>query len=117
MANSCNVKVAARCRPSNSEERKGNQPTVITCDLENSSLTIKTIGPVDMVKTPGKKVLKDKEYTFNKVFGINSTQQEVYESTAWPIVMKALDGFNGTIFVYGQTGVKCVNCDLRNLSH
>jgi kinesin family protein 11 len=96
MADSCNVKVAVRCRPSNTEERKGNQPTVITCDSENKSLKL-SIGPA------GKKVSKD--YTFDKVFGMYSTQQEVFESIVRPIVDETLAGFNCTIFAYGQTGI------------
>lgn len=96
MADSCNVKVAVRCRPSNAEERKGNQPTVITCDSENKSLKI-SIGPA------GKKVSKD--YTFDKVFGMYSTQQEVFESIVRPVVEETLAGFNCTIFAYGQTGI------------
>mmetsp|Transcript_3037 Transcript_3037/g.3174 ORF Transcript_3037/g.3174 Transcript_3037/m.3174 type:complete len:1094 (-) Transcript_3037:19-3300(-) len=95
MADSCNVKVAVRCRPSNIEERKGSQPTVITCDSENKSLKL-SVGPA------GKKVSKD--YTFDKVFGMYSTQQEVFESIVRPIVDETLAGFNCTIFAYGQTG-------------
>ena len=43
-------------------------------------------------------------YTFDKVFGEKSTQQQIYDEVAAEIVQSALDGFNGTIFAYGQTG-------------
>ncbi|KAJ0396764.1 hypothetical protein ATCC90586_003220 [Pythium insidiosum] len=42
--------------------------------------------------------------TFDRVFDINSTQQEVYENTAKPLVHEFLQGYNCTIFAYGQTG-------------
>lgn len=90
-----NVQVAVRCRPSNAEEKKMNQPTVITCDSENKSLKV-SFGPA------GKKISKN--YTFDKVFGMYSTQEEVFESIVRPIVDEALAGFNCTIFAYGQTG-------------
>jgi kinesin family member 11 len=90
-----NVQVAVRCRPSNAEEKKTNQPTVITCDSENKSLKV-SFGPA------GKKISKN--YTFDKVFGMYSTQEEVFESIVRPIVDEALAGFNCTIFAYGQTG-------------
>ena len=90
-----NVQVAVRCRPSNAEEKKLNQPTVITCDSENKTLKV-SFGPA------GKKISKN--YTFDKVFGMYSTQEEVFESVVRPIVDEALAGFNCTIFAYGQTG-------------
>lgn len=108
MADSCNVKVAVRCRPSNVEERKGNQPTVITCDSENKSLKI-SIGPA------GKKVSKD--YTFDKVFGMYSTQEEVFESIVRPIVDETLAGFNCTIFAYGQTGMNQCSIILERIRY
>ena len=38
------------------------------------------------------------------VFGQNSRQLDVYNLTARPIVDFVLEGYNGTIFAYGQTG-------------
>lgn len=34
----------------------------------------------------------------------SSKQQELYDETFRPLVDSVLDGFNGTIFAYGQTG-------------
>ena len=34
---------------------------------------------------------------------MKSTQKEVYDIAARPIIDSVLDGFNGTIFAYGQT--------------
>jgi Cdc6-like AAA superfamily ATPase len=45
-----------------------------------------------------------KTFTFDAVFDESCTQQGVYNTTARSIVDAALNGFNGTIFVYGQTG-------------
>ena len=33
-----------------------------------------------------------------------STQQEVYEQSSFSLVENVLNGYNGTIFAYGQTG-------------
>jgi len=38
------------------------------------------------------------------VYGINSTQREVYDEGAFPLVESVMTGYNGTIFAYGQTG-------------
>ena len=45
-----------------------------------------------------------KTYTFDGVFGPEATQAEVYESAIEPIVAETLEGFNCTVFAYGQTG-------------
>lgn len=94
-AGGTNVQVAVRCRPVNVEERRTGQPTVITCDSENKAIKV-SYGPA------GKKTTK--QFTFDKVFGMYSTQEEVFEQVVRPIVDEALAGFNCTIFAYGQTG-------------
>jgi hypothetical protein len=45
-----------------------------------------------------------KTFTFDQVFDSNVTQKNVYERTAMPIVNSVIEGYNGTIFAYGQTG-------------
>ncbi len=90
-----NVQVAVRCRPVNADERKSAQPSVVTCDVENKTIKV-AYGPT------GKKIMKN--FTFDKVFGMYSRQEEVFESIVRPIVDEALAGFNCTIFAYGQTG-------------
>ena len=39
-----------------------------------------------------------------QVFGTDSTQERLYDGAVSPIVSEVLDGFNCTIFAYGQTG-------------
>lgn len=90
-----NVQVAVRCRPLNGEEKKTGQPCVIACDQESKSIRV-NYGPV------GKKI--QKAFNFDKVFGMYSTQEEVFDQIVRPIVDEALAGFNCTIFAYGQTG-------------
>ena len=101
---STNVQVAVRCRPMNAEEKKTGQPTAVTCDTENKCVSV-NFGP------PGKKVVKN--YNFDMLFGMYSTQDEVFQTVAQPIVDEALAGFNCTIFAYGQTGALILTSSLR----
>lgn len=39
-----------------------------------------------------------------QVFGPNSQQKELYQQVVSPIVNEVLEGYNCTIFAYGQTG-------------
>ena len=43
-------------------------------------------------------------FTFDSVFAPDSAQMDVYNRVARPIVENVLEGYNGTIFAYGQTG-------------
>ncbi len=45
-----------------------------------------------------------KLFTFDAVYDWNSSQTDLYEEIFRPLVDSVLDGFNGTIFAYGQTG-------------
>ncbi|KAJ3109085.1 hypothetical protein HDU97_009203 [Phlyctochytrium planicorne] len=42
-------------------------------------------------------------FNFEKVLDADSTQEDVFNKMEW-IVDKTLEGKNGTIFAYGQTG-------------
>ena len=46
----------------------------------------------------------DRTYTFDKSFGPATEQEQLYNTAICPIVDEVLDGFNCTIFAYGQTG-------------
>ncbi|RYD70932.1 MAG: hypothetical protein EOP84_25795 [Verrucomicrobiaceae bacterium] len=43
-------------------------------------------------------------WDFDKVFGMYSTQLEVFETSVRPILKEAMNGFNCTVFAYGPTG-------------
>ncbi|CAL5068341.1 unnamed protein product [Urochloa decumbens] len=44
-----------------------------------------------------------KIFTFNKIFGPNASQSEVFADTQ-PLIRSVMDGYNVCIFAYGQTG-------------
>ena len=46
---------------------------------------------------------KWRSYIFDKVFGPDQTQQDVFEEVE-PLCLSVVDGFNACIFAYGQTG-------------
>jgi len=43
-------------------------------------------------------------FAFDHVFDMDSDQESVYEKTAKPAVNSIFEGYNSTIFAYGQTG-------------
>jgi kinesin family protein 3/17 len=56
------------------------------------------------VKRPYAEGEPPKQFTFDGVFDWTSQQSEIYNDTSAPIIANVLEGYNGTIFAYGQTG-------------
>lgn len=71
---------------------------IIDFDMKTKQIIISNPDPRDVHES------QPRQFTFDLVFDWKSTQQEVFESTAQPIVNSVLEGYNGTIFAYGQTG-------------
>ncbi|XP_033880754.3 kinesin-like protein KIF21A isoform X11 [Acipenser ruthenus] len=57
--------------------------------------------------TPGEPQVilgKDKAFTFDYVFDIDSQQDAIYSACTEKLIEGCFDGYNATIFAYGQTG-------------
>lgn len=91
-----NVRVVVRVRPLNGKELDGHCKNIIKVDALNSEITVENPNAVQG-EPP-------KIYSFDAVFDTDSTQVDIYNETARPIVDKVLQGYNGTILAYGQTG-------------
>ncbi|XP_053152236.1 kinesin-like protein KIF3A isoform X4 [Hemicordylus capensis] len=90
-----NVKVVVRCRPFNEREKAMCYKMAVNVDEMRGTITVhKTDSSNEPPKT----------FTFDTVFGPESKQLDVYNLTARPIIDSVLEGYNGTIFAYGQTG-------------
>lgn len=48
--------------------------------------------------------MKDQTFAFDRVFDDTTSQADIYESTAKPLLDNVLDGYNATVFAYGATG-------------
>ncbi|KAK8561819.1 hypothetical protein V6N12_048878 [Hibiscus sabdariffa] len=90
-----NVQVLLRCRPLSEDERRTNVPRVISCNELKREVTV-------LQNVANKQV--DRVFTFDKVFGPKAQQRTIYDQAIAPIVNEVLDGFNCTVFAYGQTG-------------
>ena len=47
---------------------------------------------------------KTKHFSFDAVFSSKTSQRQIFDTCAAPVVKSVLEGYNGTIFAYGQTG-------------
>ncbi|XP_061778128.1 kinesin-1 heavy chain-like [Nerophis ophidion] len=81
----CSIKVVCRFRPLNKSE------------VARGDKYIPKFQGDDCVQIAGK------PYYFDRVFQSTTTQVQFYNAVAQKIIKDVLDGYNGTIFAYGQT--------------
>ncbi|CAM9173986.1 unnamed protein product [Scytosiphon promiscuus] len=79
------VRVVVRVRPQNKKEIEAGGTVCVSFPSEE---TIE---------------LNEAKKTYDRVFDPSATQQQVFDYVAKPLVSDLFDGYNGTIFAYGQT--------------
>ena len=90
------VRVCVRCRPLNSKEISDGREKIIKIDPRAGTCAL--ILPDRVTGEP------PKNFTFDQAYDETISQETIYQQTAARIVDSVLEGFNGTIFAYGQTG-------------
>ncbi|XP_044768591.1 centromere-associated protein E isoform X2 [Neomonachus schauinslandi] len=88
MAEEGAVAVCVRVRPLNNREEALGGDTQVYWKTDNNAIY---------------QVDGSKSFSFDRVFHSNETTKNVYEEIAVPIIDSAIQGYNGTIFAYGQT--------------
>ena len=86
------VKVAIRVRPMNKHEKEEKSVICVEVDTTNNTVAISS--------SKG----DTKTFQFDYVYPMDTTQREIYDQVAFPIVDSIFQGYNGTVFAYGQTG-------------
>lgn len=77
----------SNCRPRNFAEKKSGSASVVECHGNRGEVQVKH-----------KEVGGAKTFTFDKVFGPESSQIRVYKEVVCPIVEEVLQGYNCTVF-------------------
>jgi kinesin family protein 11 len=88
-----NIKVVLRCRPMTGTEAAKEKPAIKCVSDKHVEVNYAAMGKASK-----------KSFAFDGVYGEKSSQQEVYESLVRPVVDEVLQGYNCTVFAYGQTG-------------
>ena len=83
-----------RCRPFNQKEKDQGCKSIIDINVEGRSVQI---------NKPGDEAA-NKSYTFDGAYDDKTQQKLFYEDCCFSLVENVLEGFNGTVFAYGQTG-------------
>ncbi|CAN4114988.1 unnamed protein product [Withania somnifera] len=87
------VRVAIRVRPRNAEEiSDSDYADCVEVQPELKKLKLR------------KNNWNSEFYKFDEVFAESASQKRIYETVAKPVVESVLNGYNGTVMAYGQTG-------------
>lgn len=89
------MKVVVRCRPMNQKEIAQGHQRIIEMNVKKGTIEI---------NNPAKKEEVPRMFTYDSVYDWNSKQIDLYDETFRQLVDSVLEGYNGTIFAYGQTG-------------
>ncbi|KAF1958804.1 kinesin-domain-containing protein [Byssothecium circinans] len=90
-----NINVVVRCRGRNDREVKENSGVVVTTNgIKGNTVEL----------SMGMNALSNKSYQFDKVFSSAADQSMIFDEVVTPMLDEVLNGFNCTIFAYGQTG-------------
>ncbi|KAK3001477.1 hypothetical protein RJ639_021873 [Escallonia herrerae] len=88
------VRVAVRLRPQNTEESAADADFADCVELQPELKRLKL----------RRNNWDSDTYEFDEVLTEFASQKRVYEVVAKPVVESVLDGYNGTLMAYGQTG-------------
>ncbi|KAL3687837.1 hypothetical protein R1sor_014146 [Riccia sorocarpa] len=88
------VRVAVRLRPRNSEEMVADMDFADCVELQPELKRLKL----------RKNNWDCETYQFDEILTETASQKRVYEVVAKPVVESVLEGYNGTVMAYGQTG-------------
>ena len=83
------------CRPRSDAEIGNEAPEVVHCNELHRE--------VQLTQSVNKKEYS-RRYHFDRVYDADTSQERLYETAVAPMVDEVLQGFNCTVFAYGQTG-------------
>nr|XP_020458134.1 uncharacterized protein LOC109961566 isoform X2 [Monopterus albus] len=93
------ITVCVRKRPLTHEESRRGEVDVVATPGEGCVIVHESKEAVDLTQY----ILQHRFY-FDQVFGEESSNDDVYQRTAYPLVQHMLSGGKATCFAYGQTG-------------
>jgi kinesin family protein 11 len=98
-----NIQVVIRCRRRSEREVQECSPIIVSSEgARSDAINIETSVPsstLGIVSLP-----PIRTYPFDVVFGPEADQSMIYNDVVNPMLEEVLQGYNCTLFAYGQTG-------------
>ena len=89
------VKVVVRCRPMNTREKDLKCEVIVNIDNTKGTCGLTCLEEPNSMP---------KNFTFDGAYGMDSNTESIYNDLGFPLVESVCEGYNGTVFAYGQTG-------------
>ncbi|XP_025832822.1 kinesin-like protein Klp68D isoform X2 [Agrilus planipennis] len=96
-ANNEAVQVIVRCRPISEKEKLSGCCEIVDVYPNRGVIEVKN----PRAKSDNERI---KMFTYDAVYDSRSSQQCLYDEMVRPLVASVLEGYNGCVFAYGQTG-------------
>ncbi|XP_042858518.1 kinesin-related protein 13-like [Penaeus japonicus] len=111
-ASKANLKVVVRVRPQNQREQDCNARCIVKLvddhmmvfDPKEEDEEFFFRGVRQRTRDLNKRQHKEQKFVFEHVFGVDSTNEQIYEETTKDLVDTLLNGYNCSVFAYGATG-------------
>ncbi|XP_047479643.1 uncharacterized protein LOC125032518 [Penaeus chinensis] len=111
-ASKANLKVVVRVRPQNAKELDCNARCIVKLvddhmmvfDPKEEQDEFFFRGVRQRTRDLNKRQNKEQKFVFERVFGEDSTNEQIYEETTRDLVDTLLNGYNCSVFAYGATG-------------
>lgn len=98
-----NIKVVIRCRRRSDREVQDKEPLIVSSKGPKSQdVTIETSVPISSLGVIT--LAPTRTYPFDLVFGPEADQAMIYNDVVRPMLDEVVQGYNCTLFAYGQTG-------------
>ncbi len=95
------IRVVLRCRPLFDDERAAGALDVVRCTTNDVTVVPPPPQPgQDSHHVPYPK----QRFAFERVYSRQASQRTVFDETVRPSIVSAIEGYNVTVFAYGQTG-------------
>ncbi|XP_026839303.1 kinesin-like protein KIF17 [Drosophila erecta] len=88
-----NIKVVVRCRPMNQCEKERKCQNIVEIN-----------GFAVSVTNPSARISQKKKFIFDSAYKMETNTEVIYDEMCYSLVESTIEGYNGTIFAYGQTG-------------
>ena len=72
--------------------------------IRPASSTVRVVLPPELASARSDNQRSSWEWTYDHVFGGESSQEKIFDETVAPVVDAVLRGYNGTVLCFGQTG-------------
>nr|XP_036672234.1 osmotic avoidance abnormal protein 3 isoform X2 [Drosophila suzukii] len=88
-----NIKVVVRCRPMHRSENENKCENIVEINEYAVSVT-----------NPSARLAPKKMFIFDSAYDMITKTEVIYNEMCYSLVESTIEGYNGTIFAYGQTG-------------